>query len=149
MLAEREDRVDSSALGPTAREEEPHFWQVGVLVPDAEGRDRILFDVAIEIESTLDAHVASLSAESCVYKVMGAPLVLQRYFDDLLDPRCETVSLLGHNRYSTNTWPSFMRVQPFSVLGHNGEINTIARLRAGGAACWARRSATTPPTRRT
>ena len=56
--------------------------------------------------------------------------MLQRYFDDLSDPRCETASLLGHNRYSTNTWPSFMRVQPFSVLGHNGEINTIARLRA-------------------
>src|SRR6186713_2674977 len=130
VLAEREDRVSSSALGPTAREEEPHFWQVGVLVPDAEGRDRILFDAAIEIESRLDAHVASLSAESCVYKVMGAPLVLQGYFEDLSDPRCETVSLLGHNRYSTNTWPSFMRVQPFSVLGHNGEINTIARLRA-------------------
>ena len=130
VLAEREDRVSSAALGPTAREEEPHFWQIGVLVPDAEGRDRILFDVAIEIESTLDAHVASLSAESCVYKVMGAPLVLQGYFEDLSDPRCETVSLLGHNRYSTNTWPSFMRVQPFSVLGHNGEINTVARLRA-------------------
>jgi glutamate synthase (NADPH/NADH) large chain len=130
VLAEREDRVDSSALGHTAREEEPHFWQVGVLVPDAEARDRVLFDVAIEIESTLDAHVASLSADTCVYKVMGAPLVLQRYFNDLSDPRCETASLLGHNRYSTNTWPSFMRVQPFSVLGHNGEINTIARLRA-------------------
>jgi glutamate synthase (NADPH/NADH) large chain len=130
VLAEREDRVDSSSLGHTAREEEPHFWQVGVLVPDAEARDRVLFDVAIEIEAKLDAHVASLSADACVYKVMGAPLVLQRYFDDLSDPRCETASLLGHNRYSTNTWPSFMRVQPFSVLGHNGEINTIARLRA-------------------
>ena len=56
--------------------------------------------------------------------------MLQGYFEDLSDPRCETVSLLGHNRYSTNTWPSFMRVQPFSVLGHNGEINTVARLRA-------------------
>ena len=61
---------------------------------------------------------------------MGAPQVLQRYFDDLRDPRAETAALLGHNRYSTNTWPSFMRVQPFSVLGHNGEINTIARLRS-------------------
>ena len=130
VLAEREDRVSSAALGPTAREEEPHFWQIGVLVPDTEGRDRILFDVAMEVESTLDAHVASLSAESCVYKVMGAPLVLQKYFEDLSDSRCESVSLLGHNRYSTNTWPSFMRVQPFSVLGHNGEINTVARLRA-------------------
>src|SRR4029079_16974795 len=93
-------------------------------------RDRVLFDVAVEIEGRLDAHVASLSADTCVYKVMGAPEVLQRYFQDLSDPRCETASLLGHNRYSTNTWPSFMRVQPFSVLGHNGEINTIARLRA-------------------
>ena len=37
--------------------------------------------------------------------------------------------LLGHNRYSTNTWPTFRRVQPFGVLGHNGEINTVARLR--------------------
>jgi glutamate synthase (NADPH/NADH) large chain len=130
VLAEREDCVNSAALGHTAREEEPHFWQVGALVPDAEARDRVLFDVAIEIETTLDAHVASLSADSCVYKVMGAPLVLQRYFQDLSDPRAETASILGHNRYSTNTWPSFMRVQPFSVLGHNGEINTIARLRA-------------------
>ena len=100
------------------------------MVPDADSRDRVLFDVMIELESELDVHVASFSAESAVYKVMGAPLVLQKYFNDLNDPRAETVSLLGHNRYSTNTWPSFMRVQPFSVLGHNGEINTIARLRA-------------------
>jgi glutamate synthase (NADPH/NADH) large chain len=130
VLAERLDCVDSTALGPTAREEEPHFWQVGVLIPDASARDRTLFDVMIEIEEQLDVHVASFSAESAVYKVMGAPKVLQRYFDDLNDPRAETAALLGHNRYSTNTWPSFMRVQPFSVLGHNGEINTIARLRS-------------------
>ena len=130
LLAEREDQVDSSALGPTAREEEPHFWQVAVLVPDAGARDRILFEVAIELEEELAVHVASFSAVTCVYKVMGAPQVLQAYFDDLTDRRFETVALLGHNRYSTNTWPSFMRVQPFTVLGHNGEINTIARLRS-------------------
>jgi glutamate synthase (NADPH) large chain len=130
VLAERQDEVDSSALGPTAREEEPHFLQLGVLVPDASARDRILFDAAIELEQQVDLHVASFSAETCVYKVMGAPKVLQAYFNDLGDPRTETVALLGHNRYSTNTWPSFMRVQPFSVLGHNGEINTIARLRS-------------------
>ncbi|MGN6816421.1 MAG: glutamate synthase-related protein, partial [Solirubrobacterales bacterium] len=44
-------------------------------------------------------------------------------------PRFETIGCFGHNRYSTNTWPSFKRVQPFSVLGHNGEINTIQQLR--------------------
>jgi glutamate synthase (NADPH) large chain len=130
VLGECQDKVDSSALGPTAREDEPHFWQLGVLVPDASARDRVLFDAAIELEQHLDVHVASFSATTCVYKVMGAPKVLQGYFDDLRDPRTETVAVLGHNRYSTNTWPSFMRVQPFSVLGHNGEINTIARLRS-------------------
>jgi glutamate synthase (NADPH/NADH) large chain len=130
VLAERRDAVDSSALGPTAREDEPHFWQVAGLVSDASVRDRALFDLAIEIERELELQVASFSAESCVYKVMGAPKVLQRYFEDLRDPRAETVAVLGHNRYSTNTWPTFARVQPFSVLGHNGEINTIARLRS-------------------
>ncbi len=130
VLAERLDHVDSTALGPTAREEEPHFWQLAVLVPDASARDRSLFDAAIDLEEQLGVHVASFSAATAVYKVMGAPKVLQHYFADLNDPRAETAALLGHNRYSTNTWPSFMRVQPFSVLGHNGEINTIARLRS-------------------
>jgi glutamate synthase (NADPH/NADH) large chain len=130
LLAERTDQVSSSALGATAREEEPHFWQVAVLVPDVESRNRVLFDVMVELERELDVHVASFSAESALYKVMGAPKVLRGYFNDLNDPRASTASMLGHNRYSTNTWPSFSRVQPFSVLGHNGEINTIARLRS-------------------
>ena len=71
----------------------------------------------------------SFSATTCVYKVMGAPRVLGEYYPDLRDERFETVGCFGHNRYSTNTWPSFRRVQPFSVLGHNGEINTIEQLR--------------------
>ena len=74
-------------------------------------------------------HVASFSTETCVYKVMGAPTVLGSYYPDLHDERAETAAVLGHNRYSTNTWPSFKRVQPFAMLGHNGEINTIAQLR--------------------
>ena len=60
---------------------------------------------------------------------MGAPKVLGAYYPDLNDERFETIGCFGHNRYSTNTWPSFKRVQPFSVLGHNGEINTIEQLR--------------------
>ena len=55
------------------------------------------------------------SGTTCVYKVMGAPNVLGAYYPDLTDPRFETVGAFGHNRYSTNTWPSFKRVQPFSV----------------------------------
>jgi glutamate synthase (NADPH) large chain len=129
ILAERIGIVDSPALGPTAREEEPHFWQVGGLIADASRRDRVLFDLMIELERELGVHVPSLSATTCVYKVMGAPQILAAYYPDLRDERAETIGCFGHNRYSTNTWPSFKRVQPFSVLGHNGEINTVEQLR--------------------
>jgi glutamate synthase (NADPH/NADH) large chain len=129
ILAEREGMVNSPALGPTAREDEPIFWQIAGLVPDAKRRDPILFELLIELENRLDVHVPSFSATTCVYKVMGAPKVLGEYYPDLRDERFETIGSFGHNRYSTNTWPSFKRVQPFSALGHNGEINTIEQLR--------------------
>jgi len=133
VLAERVGAVESSALGAAAREEEPHFWQIGGLVSDAEDRDRALFDLMCELERELDVHMPSFSATTCVYKVMGAPAILGEYYPDLVDERFETVGCFGHNRYSTNTWPSFKRVQPFAVLGHNGEINTIAQLRQEAA----------------
>ena len=60
---------------------------------------------------------------------MGAGDILPRYYKDLANPLVASSMTLGHNRYSTNTLSSFFRVQPFSVLGHNGEINTIAKLR--------------------
>jgi len=129
ILAERIGVVDSPALGPTAREEEPHFWQIAGLIADASRRDPVLFDLLIELETQLGVHVPSLSATTCVYKVMGAPNILGEYYPDLRDERFETIGCFGHNRYSTNTWPSFKRVQPFSVLGHNGEINTVEQLR--------------------
>ncbi|HEY1284547.1 MAG TPA: glutamate synthase central domain-containing protein, partial [Solirubrobacterales bacterium] len=129
ILAERLGAVSSPALGSTAREEEPHFWQVGGLVADASHRERVLFDLLIGLEQRLGVHVPSFSATTCVYKVMGSPMVLAEYYPDLRDARLETIGCFGHNRYSTNTWPSFKRVQPFSVLGHNGEINTIEQLR--------------------
>jgi len=129
ILAERLGAVDSPALGPTAREEEPHFWQVAGLLADPERRDRVIFELMVELEDGLGFHLPSFSASTCVYKVMGAPRVLGEYYPDLRDERFETVGCFGHNRYSTNTWPSFRRVQPFTVLGHNGEINTIEQLR--------------------
>jgi len=125
ILAERHDVVESSALGPTAREEEPRFWQLGGVIDDP----RLTFELTIRLESELDLHVASCSTDTVVYKAMGGPLALGGYFPDLLDPRTKTTAVFGHNRYSTNTWPALKRVQPFGVLGHNGEINTIARLR--------------------
>ena len=129
ILAERLGMTETQALGATAREEEPHFWQVAGVLADAGDRNRRLFELMLSLESELGFHVPSFSATTCVYKVMGAPKVLGEYYPDLADERFETVCCFGHNRYSTNTWPSFRRVQPFSILGHNGEINTIEQLR--------------------
>ena len=125
VLAERDNAVDSTALGPHAREEEPLFWQVAGLIQEPSR----CFELTALLERSLDVHVASCSTDSVVYKALGTPTVLGGYYPDLRDPRAKTAVLLGHNRYSTNTWPSFRRVQPFGVLGHNGEINTVARLR--------------------
>ena len=80
---------------------------------------------------------------------MGAPSVLGEYYPDLRDERFETIGCFGHNRYSTNTWPSFRRVQPFTVLGHNGEINTIEQLRQEARHARASRSSPATPTPRT
>ena len=88
-----------------------------------------LFDLTIEFEQDDSVHVASLSQYHVVYKVMGAGDILPKYYTDLANPLVASTMTLGHNRYSTNTLSSFFRVQPFSVLGHNGEINTIAKLR--------------------
>src|SRR4029077_795660 len=91
ILAERIGAVDSAALGPTAREEEPHFWPRAGLVADASRRDRVLFDLLIELEQRLDVHVPYFSATTCVYKVMGAPKILGEYYPDLRDERFETI----------------------------------------------------------
>src|SRR6201986_730486 len=80
ILAERIPGGAAPALGPTAREEEPHFWQIAGLVPDASRRDPILFELLIELEKRLGVHVPSFSATTCVYKVMGTPNVLGAYY---------------------------------------------------------------------
>src|SRR4029434_8360401 len=106
-----------------------HFCEVAGVLPDAKRRARISFDLMLALEQELRCHVASFSASTCVYKVMGAPKVLGECYPDLRDERFNTIGCFGHNRYSTNTWPSFKRVQPFTVLGHNGEINTLEQHR--------------------
>src|SRR5262249_53098785 len=115
ILAERIGAADPAALGPTAREEEPHFWQLAGVLSDAANRESGPFALMVELEQKLGVHVPSFSSSTCVYKVMGAPKVLGAYYPDLADERFETVACFGHNRYSTNTWPSFKRVQPFGV----------------------------------
>jgi glutamate synthase (NADPH) large chain len=129
IMLEQENQVDNRVLGPGGLHDEPLFWQVAALCncPDAPADQ--LFELHIAIEDQFDVHVASLSNVTAAYKVMGAASILPLYYNDTRDPLFAAQTTVGHNRYSTNTLSSFFRVQPFSLLGHNGEINTIKKLR--------------------
>jgi glutamate synthase (NADPH) large chain len=130
LIFQTEEAIVPSALGPMAAQENPIFWQIAC-ISDQKGQEllKAIFDTIIDVELNDHIHVASLSQYHAVYKVMGAGDILPRYYRDLANPLVASTMSLGHNRYSTNTLSSFFRVQPFSVLGHNGEINTIAKLR--------------------
>jgi glutamate synthase (NADPH/NADH) large chain len=131
VLYNRRGETVSSELGPQGQAEEPYFWQiagVALLGPDMPDRERSLFHLQLRLESNYPVQFASLSFHSAIYKLRGSPDALDRYFPELRDPQMISVATLGHSRYCTNTISSFFRVQPFTVLGHNGEINTVARL---------------------
>ena len=131
LVFETDQAYRSDALGPIAIQENPVFWQIACTTsPQPQNElSALLFELTPTIEQNEYIHVASLSQYHAVYKVMGAGDILPKYYPDLADPIAASTMTLGHNRFSTNTKSSFFRVQPFSVLGHNGEINTIAKLR--------------------
>jgi len=131
LLLERPIQTRPQALGKMARMQAPHLWQIAGMVRHGplEHVERTLFDLALKIEQNIKISVASLSSNVVVYKVRGSIETLYQYYPELRNPDFTTTITIGHARYSTNTATSFERVQPFSLLGHNGEINTIARLR--------------------
>ena len=131
LLIERPGQTRPRALGRLAREQEPVFWQIAGLMGNCplEEVEARLFELTLSIERNVGIHVASLSSHSVIYKVRGSVETLYHYYPELRSPGYTTAIALGHARYSTNTATSFERVQPFHLLGHNGEINTITRLR--------------------
>lgn len=120
--------VRKEVLGGNARVDPPNFWQIAGF-SDVADLDKRLLALQTGLESHLPLHFLSLSAHVVVYKVRGSVETMSRYFTDLQDRDYDTSVVLCHARYSTNTVSSFERAQPFSLLGHNGEINTITRLR--------------------
>ena len=135
VLLERHGTTRNAALGPRARQGEPRFWQIALEVQGSPRRaGRRLYNAGVDIERSTPATIVSLSRSTAVYKLRGHPQQLTAYFTDLADPRFATSMAFGHNRYATNTTTSFERVQPFPAFAHNGEINTIARLREESAA---------------
>lgn len=124
------EETNTEALGPIAKSCEPIFIQISFIAKEKiEQMHKKHFALTLDLEENPDIHVASLSRYHAVYKVLGAGETLKNYYKDLQDPDIASRCTLGHNRYSTNTLSNFFRVQPFCILGHNGEINTISKLR--------------------
>jgi len=132
LLIQQPGLVRPNALGRLARQQAPTFWQIAGCALDMEDVNEVektLFQVLKRIESDLPIHFASLSSHMVVYKARGSVETLPRFFPDLQDRSFDTAMALCHARYSTNTVSVFERVQPFQLLGHNGEFNTISRFR--------------------
>lgn len=137
LLTEVVGATRNEELGPRARASAPLFWQVAAMMPDADrpAACRRLYNLQAEMEALVpEIHIASLSQDAVIFKVQGVPHLLPRVYPELLGEEMRSVITLGHSRYSTNTLPTVQRSQPFSLLGHNGEINTIDRLRNTGRA---------------
>ena len=130
----RQVPVDVSALGEKANATRPEIEQI--MFSMAEGCDeaeaeRQLYIVRRRIEKAVmaelisDFYICSLSSRSIIYKGMFLAEQVTAFFPDLLDRRFVSSFAIYHQRYSTNTMPTWKLAQPFRVLAHNGEINTI------------------------
>ncbi len=126
LLIAQMGRTRPNALGSNARVNPPTFWQLAGCadLPDLEKR---LLTIQIELETAYPIHFASLSSHTVIYKLRGSVEALSRFYPDLQDRNFDTAMVLCHARYSTNTVSTFERAQPFALIGHNGEINTITR----------------------
>ncbi len=118
-------------LGTGARSVEPDIKQIfvtGVTEERAPKLDCILYKVRKRIENRIeneDFYICSLSSKNIIYKGMLTSGQLRRYFPDLSSPYFTSGLALVHSRFSTNTFPKWKLAQPFRLLAHNGEINTI------------------------
>ena len=123
--------TNPEVLGAAAREVEPDIKQIfvtGVSEDDVPVFDRLLYKVRKRIENRIDDkdfYVCSLSSKNIIYKGMLTSGQLRRYFPDLSNDYFTSGLALVHSRFSTNTFPTWSLAQPFRLLAHNGEINTI------------------------
>lgn len=121
--------VNSSILGKSALETEPDIKQVFITgATDLENFERTLYIVRKKIERCVhhkDFYIVSLSSKNIIYKGMLSSVQVREYFQDLTQPYFTSGLAIVHSRFSTNTFPTWSLAQPFRLLAHNGEINTI------------------------
>jgi glutamate synthase (NADPH/NADH) large chain len=134
----RDVPTDSSSTGPTARAAEPTIEQIfigrGDNVSDGNAFERKLYVIRKRIEHAVwtseipgkeHFYIPSLSHRTLIYKGMLIGTQVEQMFPDLCDKRLESALALVHQRFSTNTFPSWPLAQPFRYIAHNGEINTL------------------------
>ena len=130
--------TDAADIGPAARAAEPFIEMLIVAAGgDIEGEafERQLYSIrkrsshAVRPDSTLKQrklfYICSLSTKVIIYKGMLTTAQVVPYYPDLQDPDYTTHLAMVHSRFSTNTFPSWDRAQPFRFMSHNGEINTL------------------------
>ena len=138
VLGWRAVPTDDSLLGPTALEGEPAFKQIFIgrneNIKDAASFERKLYVIRKRVEHEIwnsdlaqrDLfYIPSLSYRTFVYKGMLTGSQFEPMFPDITDPDVESALALVHQRFSTNTFPSWRLAHPFRYLCHNGEINTV------------------------
>ncbi len=130
----RQVPIDTSCIGEKANATRPEIEQI--LIRNKGGRpeaefERDLYVIRRRIEKAaianqVDLYICSLSCRSVIYKGMFLAEHLTIFYPDLLDPRFVSRFAIYHQRYSTNTFPTWKLAQPFRRVAHNGEINTIS-----------------------
>ena len=129
VIAWREVPTDPASIGRTARESCPRIRQLfldGSSLPDPAALERKLFVVRRLVEKTVrGCYLPSCSSRSIVYKGLLLATQIDAFYPDLRDPDLESALVLVHQRYSTNTFPTWKLAHPYRFLAHNGEINTL------------------------
>jgi glutamate synthase (NADPH/NADH) large chain len=130
----RQVPVNTEVIGEKGNATRPEIEQI--MIANSRGVTAKQFEVDLyvmrrrieksaELESIKDFYVCSLSCRSVIYKGMFLAEQLAAFYPDLLDQRFASNFAIFHQRYSTNTFPNWWLAQPFRVLAHNGEINTL------------------------
>ena len=123
--------TNPDCLGEAALSTEPDIKQVfvtGVTDDKLNTFDRTLYIIRKKIERRVtdsDFYICSLSSKNIIYKGMLSSMQVRQYFPDLTNNYFTSGLALVHSRFSTNTFPTWSLAQPFRLLAHNGEINTI------------------------
>ena len=133
----RQVPVDVSIIGTKANATRPEIEQIMFSMPqdsgklDVEVAERQLYVIRRKIENAvyqeriMEFYLCSFSSQSIIYKGMFLAEQVTSFYPDLLDDRFISRFAVYHQRYSTNTFPTWKLAQPFRVLAHNGEINTL------------------------